>query len=395
MIRPNHPDQDAFAEWLDARRSFGPVSDIPLETSDNLSAAREGAMKVDVLNRDFEQRALAAAPEKTSLESIFAAASVPPPVGRPNRSTASQWKESGVKSRSAQSISPEPISRIGVGTTLNRIVSVTAIVAIVLAAGTSVWFNRDPLGFGGGGDGPEPLSYATFMLPDGEAVEIAYDVPTAEDCTVEPLTVDEVMAKLNASPFHSQRYVAAETEVIAMLDAGTPIPNSGYRSVSPLSEQTHREIAAVQREWLACSLFGTPLQRWSLETNERVQREFQQRYMPIMDLGLIQQDLEELAAGGQNLLSGPRLTDESMLPMVPAYVNGYYNIMWNVADADITIFWVRPDGTALLNFGETEADLEPYLSAPSLEQQLPNVWNFHLDLDTGQWLLADMSLMGG
>ena len=83
-------------------------------------------------------------------------------------------------------------------------------------------------------------------------------------------------------------------------------------------------------------------------------------------------------------------------PMLPAaYVDGMYNVSEMDGTAGITIVWVRPDGTALWNFGETMADLEPFLSASPLEQLLPNAWTFRLNPETGQWQLNGMRHTGG
>ena len=393
MMRRNHPNHDAFADWLDAGRTERPGSGASADADIDLHEAQDGAAHINALNRRFERHALAVAPGRTPLESILAAASVPPPTsGMPNRSHPSPWKESCVDGQSAQPISSVPFERVGIGRTLTRIISVAAIVAILDAASASVWMNRGQLGIGGGGDEPERLSYGSFMLPDGQEVEIAYDVPDAEDCTVEPLTVDEVMEKLSEP--HQEEFVAAYATAQAMYLAGTPLPDP-VEPVPTLPRETHAEIAAAQREWLACSLFGTPLQRWALETNRRVQVEIQQLYFPAIDLERVRQDLEDLAAGKENRLSGPTLTDGSLLPMVPTYTEGFYNQLWMEGQADISIVWVRPDGTALVAMGWTLEDLEPYDSATSLEQRLPNAWTFLQNPETGQWLLEDMTLAMG
>ncbi len=436
MIRSNQPDHDAFADWLDTRQPDAPVA------SDDVLAAREGALRIDGLNRRLERDILAVAPGRTPLESILSAASVPPPtLGMPDHSISSQRKDHQVDSPFTQPVAPVPIGRIGTGNAFTRIISIAAVVSILLAASATVWFSLDRLGIGSGGDGPESLSYATFVLPSGQEVEIAYDVPSAEECTVEPLSVDEMMAKLDA-PYYSQESADAKATEIANAESGpsstdpartpaptmadsnspvaptqtsdVPLPTETAVDVDPtmsfdgegeesyrshnytLPEPTYYEIATAQREWLACSLFGTPFQRWALETDQKVQNDFRQLYMPVIDMALIRQDLEDLAAGNENRLSAPTITDESLLPMVPStYVNGYYNARKGDDNVDITVFWVWPDGTPLLNFGETEADLEPYLAASPLEQLLPNAWNFRQNSETGQWQLNDMRYSGG
>ena len=82
--------------------------------------------------------------------------------------------------------------------------------------------------------------------------------------------------------------------------------------------------------------------------------------------------------------------------MVPAaYIDGMYNVSEMDGSASITIVWVgrtaRRSGTS----GQTMADLEPFMSASPLEQQLPNAWTFRQNPETGQWQLNDMRYTGG
>jgi hypothetical protein len=81
--------------------------------------------------------------------------------------------------------------------------------------------------------------------------------------------------------------------------------------------------------------------------------------------------------------------------MVPAVSTGYYTAMSSEAEATLTVFWVRPDGTALLAFGSGPEDIEPYVNAPAIEQQLPNEWRFIKESEAGPWLLDGSSLVGG
>lgn len=76
--------------------------------------------------------------------------------------------------------------------------------------------------------------------------------------------------------------------------------------------------------------------------------------------------------------------------MVPSYADGFYNYELWEGSANISILWVRSDGTVLVAMGKTLEDLKPYEEAASLEQRLPNEWNFIQDPVTGQWLLEGM-----
>jgi hypothetical protein len=247
--------------------------------------------------------------------------------------------------------------------------AIAVAVAIVLASAGTAWINRDRLGIGGGGE-PESLEFASFVLPNGQVVEFAYSVPTKNDCAVAPLTVDQVMQKVETPIDYGKDQGAALATAAAIY--GTYPAGEGGFNVKPysLSESAYDAIAPAQREWLACALYGSPFQRWALETDARVQREILQRYFPLIDLALIRQDLEDLAAGKENRLSSPTLTGESLLPMVPGYMEGYSNYMRSDMDAEITVVWVRPDGTQVTYFAD-EAKYEAASPSP-FERLLPN-----------------------
>jgi hypothetical protein len=274
----------------------------------------------------------------------------------------------------------------------NRIVTLAAVLAILLATAGTAWIQRDRLGFGGGDD-PEPLSYGIFMLPNGQEVEVAYDVPTEEDCTVEPLTVDEVMAKL-VEPYYWPGQSDAKETAIAMLESGTPLPQPELERDYTLPEPTYADVAAVQREWVACALYGTPFQRWAMETHLRMQEDFRRLYLPVFDLALIRQDLEDLAAGNENRLSTPALTETSTLPVVADQVSGGNDIRLSDDRVSITVNWIRPDGSSVYDFS-SQAAIDRFMAAPGIEQQLPNSWTFERNPATGQWQLSDMRYAGG
>lgn len=278
-----------------------------------------------------------------------------------------------------------------VGAAINRILSIAAVLAILMAGTLTAWVQRDRLGFGGGGDEPEQLSFSAVTGQDSTDPGLVYEVPSSEDCTVTPLTVDQVMQKLDS---RVDKEYLRDARAAAMAEFGTP-EFEGMEPVLQMPQATFDELVAVQREWLACALYGSPLQRWALETPSLVQQEILGRYYPVIDLDLIRQDLTDLAAGKQNRLSGPALTDQSLLPMVPSNPTGYYTSMRSEAEADLTVFWVRPDGTALLAFGEGPEDIEPYVNAAVLEQQLPNAWRFIKESESGPWLLDDTTMIGG
>ncbi|MGB3327862.1 MAG: hypothetical protein WBA46_02845, partial [Thermomicrobiales bacterium] len=163
----------------------------------------------------------------------------------------------------------------------------------------------------------------------------------------------------------------------------------------PLDDQTFAALKASQQEWLACSLHGSPFQRWALESNRFVQQEFQAAYFPVFDLSAIEADLTNLAAGKDiGRFQTPPVTDGSYLPMVIDTPVGYYTTRNWDGSASISILWIRADGQRLQPFGPTADDpnLQAYMQASPLEQRLPNVWTFRQDTATGAWELDSLSL---
>jgi hypothetical protein len=157
---------------------------------------------------------------------------------------------------------------------------IAAILAIVLAGTLTAYVQRDRLGFGGGGNEPERLSYAEATGEDPSDPGLVYDVPSAEECTVEPLTVDQVMQKLDS---RVDTAYLREARATTMAEFGTP-DFPGMEPVLEMPQETFDELAAIQREWLACALYGSPFQRWALETSALVQQEILARYYPVVDL---------------------------------------------------------------------------------------------------------------
>jgi len=238
-------------------------------------------------------------------------------------------------------------------------------------------------------------------MQDGSTVEIEYRLPKPEDCTVEPLTVDEVMSTLQNYQRHEPMNVPKGTPEAARtpMTPGETLPSAS--GIQPLSEETFNELAAAEREWLACKLYGSPFQVWALETEPRIRDWFQNRYMPMFDMEQIRQDLEQMAKEYEDSGRVEGLSWDAdkatWLPMVPAYSQGYSNVQMSQWDATLTVFWMNRDGVALLGFGKSEDDpqVQAFLNTSVLERNLPNAWYFQRDDATGRWLLRDMTLSRG
>lgn len=191
--------------------------------------------------------------------------------------------------------------------------NVTLAAVLIVAIGTGIWRVTDgTLDFNIGDDSggnratgmaPETRVWtpeAADATPDGDADRPL--LPIADECTVEPLTVDEVLwyiedpGAANRSRTMEQpatpQVEAASTQAplvtsgigdpVSIVEAFPPDPLAA-RSIpdfvpGPASPAQLAAIAEVQRMWMACVLADSPFQRWALESPalvaEQVQRLF-------------------------------------------------------------------------------------------------------------------------
>ena len=174
--------------------------------------------------------------------------------------------------------------------------------ALVLVAtlGLGAWRATDGFqGIGNGGDDPGPGGNTAFApetrVFTPEAEEATPDlplVPTAAECTVTPLTIDQVLWYVE-DPGAASRYRSPED--VATPDPASSAPEATIApdgtiddSEQPVMAATPPDaftnslaadfepgaaspdqlaaIASVQRMWMACVLADSPFQRWALES---------------------------------------------------------------------------------------------------------------------------------
>lgn len=192
---------------------------------------------------------------------------------------------------------------------LDRIAGVLVAAALLVALSGGIWKVSN------GGDGPPPeptngLSALVQGTPDAAGTPTAVesvDLPTAEDCTVEPLTVDEVLwyvtdptAALVNLPEHGQTF-----EELQALE-WEPKLEEAFADVTQedmeASLATHEDIAATgetQRMWMACILAESYFQLWALQSPYLVQSDVINRLPPLTgveETRVILEDLEENGA---------------------------------------------------------------------------------------------------
>jgi hypothetical protein len=131
-----------------------------------------------------------------------------------------------------------------------------------------------------GGDGGEPT-----VVPEGSAAESTptvvpqvgpYDPPTAEDCKVEPLTVDEVLAIVDSYAVGGDLVNLPETVEVPDVarEQGT------VNNVNP-NKATMDTIMAVHREWMACAMAKSQFQMWALTSEFTIATEVTNRIYPL------------------------------------------------------------------------------------------------------------------
>jgi hypothetical protein len=193
---------------------------------------------------------------------------------------------------------------------------------------------------------------------------VTYRHPEAADCTVEPLTVDEVMAILEGT------------------SSGRGVPNGELRTRKPMDEETHEALAEAQREWLACHVYGSPFQVWALESDEMIRADFQRMYFPMYSMEVIRDTLTQMQSetgdSGRNSAFTWDPPKDTYLPMVPDYSPHQGDAVYGNGSATLTVVWTDQNGV-MIREGQT--------GIPPLEKNLPNIWTFFRDEASGRWLL--------
>jgi hypothetical protein len=131
----------------------------------------------------------------------------------------------------------------------------------------------------GGGDG-EPTVVPESAVTEGTPTMVPgvgpYVPPTAEDCKVEPLTVDEVLAIVDQyGP--GGTYVPVP-ETVEVSDVATI--NGSVNNVTP-TQETIDAIIAVHREWKACAMAKSQFQMWALTNKITITWEVVNRVYPV------------------------------------------------------------------------------------------------------------------
>jgi hypothetical protein len=170
------------------------------------------------------------------------------------------------------------------------IVNTVVAAALILGLTVGVWLTYQGMNGGGGGSENEPVHFsaisqnnigdtATPEVVNQDGTPIAapvienVDMPTAEECVVEPLTVDQVLAAVDNA------YIGEQADSPDAY-AGSGAENVSSSHEGPPPETVLIEVSALQREWSACVLAGSWMQLFALMDKPKIRWIVTERLYP-------------------------------------------------------------------------------------------------------------------
>ncbi|MGC4107764.1 MAG: hypothetical protein QM753_15695 [Thermomicrobiales bacterium] len=193
---------------------------------------------------------------------------------------------------------PHAPSRTGGLARFSPVLNVAMAALLVLVLGLSAWTVTGTR-WGGSGEGPggteaPGLASLAALDPNATPASVTQGVlPTADECTIQPLTIDQVMERIkHAGPqIQAQGGLASPP---AMAIATPPM----LTHVPPTQDDIDA-IAAVQREFVACTIKGNLLQIWAFyEPTGSFWNNFLNFYPRFVDEATVRADIEAYVSGG-------------------------------------------------------------------------------------------------
>lgn len=239
----------------------------------------------------------------------------------------------------------------------DRVFSTALVAAIVLALATGLWRASDGMPFGSG-DRPPNSSSIPFggQVAQDESGDIdPADLPTAEDCTVEPLTVDEVIWYIQEplEALYSTDLTnpgPLPTEVVLATPPATNPPNFEQRPATP---EELAGAAETQRMLMACVLADSYFQIWALFDPFWVQNFIMASLPPLTGedgARAILEELEETGTAGEGPRYGFGLPSRiGFLGIIP---DGGAELL----DTDLANSWSEAEGYITVGYVTYDAD---------------------------------------
>ncbi len=316
---------DSFDSWLDAYVA-GPSTPASRTASESTDAGRRDAA------RQFHDLARRAEPTATdpSLPTTWedfmnvstAAAHTHPRPAPTDRRLVPAGPATAPQGRKPLM----PFASTGLHHAANMLLAAT----ILLALSAGIWRATEGTGDSPNGNGPGTEDEAAFA-PDTTVWEPATPgasdtitvtvLPTAEECTVAPLTVDEVLwyiddpiaanrSRVMGQPATPDTGNDATSDSLAVTavptgPASTAQPDTGNDltpvPAGPASEEQLAVVAEVQRMWMACVLAGSPFQRWALESPSLVAEQVRPLFPNFVTRDEARRILEDVEASGETI----------------------------------------------------------------------------------------------
>lgn len=305
-------DSDSFSDWLDA--GVTGMSSPHIEGgagSDDLEI-RAAARRFHALDQRLSRHATAVSSRAKSWEDVMPASTVS---SRTASLEGAMPAPSGRRPPDAPDVaSATPRAAFPDRThprAWERAASMFLAASILLVVAAGLW--RASGGFGDSGDGqssssserigfaPDPAVWTPEPSDATPASGPAFvELPDASECTIEPLSVDEVLA-IADDPDFVENSLERYNEVYRATPANAAMTEGlGYLEINePPSQETLDELIAVQREWIACSLADSWFQRWALSDPTLVASDVTERLYPTyLSRDEARALLEELDANG-------------------------------------------------------------------------------------------------
>ncbi len=149
------------------------------------------------------------------------------------------------------------------GSTADRILASVLAACMVLALGAGMWRISGELPFGGRGNPPATLPFGSNS-PGYGSIDPA-ELPTAADCTIEPLTIDEVIWYIREPgiAFHSSSMDVPGTLPAEVPMATPPATNPPTYEPQPAPQQELLAASETQRMYIACAMANSYFQLWA------------------------------------------------------------------------------------------------------------------------------------
>ena len=396
------PVSIAFDRWLDAELGGRPAPGADIKQAHSLSDADRSAFasltetfrRIDRL--DTRATGRGGSPDTRLQADIWEdimQATLSLPSGEP--STLAAPVPSGIPVRSPiPHAGRDRRTRTGGFAQLSPVLNVAMAALLVLVLGLSAWTLAGTRWAGNGpGNTNDPGGFASLAALDPNATPASTTqgiLPTADECTIAPLTIDQVMERIKGPfPGSIDNVPVVESSPIAY---GTP---PLLRNVPPQQADIDA-IAKVQREFVACSIKGDLLQVWAFYApSSEFWRSFLDRYPRFVDEATVRADLEAYLQGEQNLFlpglgwDGVWAGDGSAIPGGLPLVNPDPQASLTIGDQMTSQGRVADIVVSMLYYNPDKPDAAPQYIP---REQMAKVWVYEWDEASRMWMISQVGL---